>query len=639
MTALKKLLALLLCLAMVLSFAACGGNDNADGKDDGENGEDATQATLNKGDENCDHVWGEWEVTKEGSCTKDGTQIRACETCGREERETIYAPGHDFSGDECDTCGKKAPSCEHKKTKTVVVSRATCEDDGRTHKVCTKCNGIVDVEYEYATGHVYVYHDNQEPTCTEPGWYSYSTCENCDYNDMEEIEPKGHAYIAGVCQECGVTDANFEVIDGIAPTVNEYTVTQAEAVVYDALTAQIDVHSGNMAKDEQKDTYTFTAAVTGRYYIWLTEVYDNTEMGIYVHNSLGEIARNSWCGNNEGVTVDCLAGETYSVFVCESWGTSTYNLNIGHMKAIVDISGYDVVNDSIEFLEQLNSYTFVPAANGTYRFQFSEMMDNCELRIHVYNRLNEEVAYSSYCGNGEGVTVENMVGGETYTISVEHDYNALSAYTLSIGKQTAVIDASAYTAIHDAISFVDQRNEYTFTVPANGSYRFELADITEGCDVNLYLFNRLGEQVSSYTYADNGDGITMSDLVAGDSYTIVVDYRYSLSSYTLKIGTPKAALDISSDMAVNDSIDFGDQVITYNFVADKEGDHSVAIVNMDENAHVELYIYAADGSTVDYDTYFYNGSTLWIHDVKVGDTYTICVQEDGYLVDYTISVQ
>lgn len=638
MTALKKLLALLLCLAMLLSFAACGGDDSADSEDDGEKEE--TQEPLNKGDENCAHEWGDWEVTKENTCTKDGVRMRQCQLCGREEKETVVAPGHAFYGGECETCGKNAPDCEHKKTELVVISQATCEEDGVTNEVCTKCHGIVDVDYDYAYGHDTEYHEGQDPACTEPGWYYYYSCVNCDYTTKEEIPAKGHSYIAGTCVDCGAVDDSFEVVDAPASVTNEHTVTKAEAVPYDAVAAQVDVHTGNMAQDGQQDTYTFTAAVTGRYYIWMTEIYDSAEMGIYVHNPLAEeIGRNSYAGNNEGVTVNCVAGETYTVYVCESWGTSTYQLNIGHMKALVDISGYDVVNDSIEFQEQLNAYTFVPAVDGTYRFQFSEMMDNCELRIRVYNRLNEEIASSSYCANGEGVTVNGMVAGETYTIQVEHDYNALSAYTMSIGKQSATVDVSAFTAVHDALSFTDQKNQYTFTVPANGTYRFELANVSQDCDMNLYVYNSLGEQVGSYTYADNGDGVTMSDLVAGDTYTIAICQRYTLTGYTLKICTPKAAQDISSDMAINDRIDFGDQVNVYNFVADKSGDHTVAIVNMDEDAHVEIYIYDAAGSTVDYDTYFYNGDTLWIYDVQEGDAYTIQIHADGYLTDYTVSVQ
>lgn len=638
MTSLKRLLALLLCLAMVLSFAACSDNGGSNDDDDKKEKEEEKGESLNRGDEDCDHVWGEWEILKENSCTKDGSQMRTCELCEREEKETIVAPGHAFYGDKCEECGKKAPECAHKKTKEVKISEATCEKDGRTNIVCTKCNGIVNVNYEYSYGHTYVYHEGKDPTCKEPGWYSYSTCEKCDYTSLEEIPATGHAFVAGVCTSCGEADGNFEVVNGITITNNEYTVPKTDPVSYDVVAAVIDVHTGNMAAEEQKDTYTFTAAETGRYYIWLTEVLSGTDIGVYVHNSLGEIASNHYCGNEEGVTVDCVAGETYTIYLCESWGFSSYQLNVGHKKATVDISGYDVINDSIEYLEQYNTYTFTPAVAGSYNFSFSEMMNNCELRIHVFNRLNEEIAWENYCSNGEGVTVDNMVAGETYTIAVEHDYYDMSSYTMTVGKQSAVVDASAYTAIHDSIRYPDQKNVYNFVVPANGAYRFELANITDNKEVDLYVYNHLGERVNYSTYVGNGEGLTLTDLVAGDTYTIVVEYSYELADYTLKIGTPKAALDISSDMAVKDRIEYGDQVITYNFVADKDGDHSIVIL-MDSDARVELYIYDKNGNTIDYDSYFYNGDALYLNDVKVGDAYTICVYEDGYLVDYTLSVQ
>ena len=49
----------------------------------------------------------------------------------------------------------------------------------------------------------------KEPTCTEVGNESYSTCTRCDYTTYAEIPAKGHSYSTAVipptCVESGYT--------------------------------------------------------------------------------------------------------------------------------------------------------------------------------------------------------------------------------------------------------------------------------------------------------------------------------------------------------------------------------------------------------------------------------------------------
>lgn len=76
---------------------------------------------------NCDehldaaaHDFGEWTVTKEATCTEDGSQTRACATCGYEETAVIPAAGHSFGDWE-------------------IISDATETQDGSTKHVCKVC--------------------------------------------------------------------------------------------------------------------------------------------------------------------------------------------------------------------------------------------------------------------------------------------------------------------------------------------------------------------------------------------------------------------------------------------------------------------------------------------------------------------
>ena len=46
-------------------------------------------------------------------------------------------------------------------------------------------------------GHELIYHDNQEPSCTNSGWYFYEECVRCNYTTYEEIMPACHRIKTG----------------------------------------------------------------------------------------------------------------------------------------------------------------------------------------------------------------------------------------------------------------------------------------------------------------------------------------------------------------------------------------------------------------------------------------------------------
>lgn len=57
--------------------------------------------------------------------------------------------------------------------------------------------------------HSSVHHDAKAPTCTEPGWEEYVTCEGCAYTTYKEIPATGHTYEDGACVDCGEKDPDY----------------------------------------------------------------------------------------------------------------------------------------------------------------------------------------------------------------------------------------------------------------------------------------------------------------------------------------------------------------------------------------------------------------------------------------------
>lgn len=614
MNTFKKLTAVLLCLSMVFALAACSEEEPADNSAELE----AIQETLAEGSDDCNHTWSKWDEMVEASCTNDGIEVRTCETCGKQESQTLPAFGHDFDDGRCSDCDRKEKRCEHDDTEEVIIKAPTCTEKGKMHEICEECKAVVDDERLPALGHSYVWRDYQDATCTEQGWYGHEICENCGDGYVDYIAPYGHSFAGGVCQQCQATNEAFTTltVEGIPqnPLVIEGAVTET----YTATPAQIDVVTGSFTAEDEVHSYTLTTTTAGVYRLWFTEVYSGNYMNLYISNSLGEQLKwSSWCGNNDGFTVTLEPG-TYTVQVEQRSGLTSYNLNVGYQKAVVDVTPYGKLIDSIDFTDQEIYYTFTPAETGLYRFTLGEMISSLDVNLALYNYLGEQLYWSSWCGNGDGLTATTLNAGETYLICVQ-ERSGTGTFHLSIGKQTATTDISGYNSISDSLTFQDQQNFYTF-VADSASVRFEIMDLVSDAYVDLRLYNYLGETVASDSWCSNGEGFTVTDLVIGNTYTVRVEQYSGLSGYTLNMHTEKAPVDITTGMGVIDSIEYSDQVNVYNLSVSEGGIYYLYILdaegsadsNVWDDASVSVYVYDSNGYYVNGYSYMDGGDSMWL---------------------------
>lgn len=92
------------------------------------------------------HIWSEWTVTAEATCTENGSRERTCSECEAVEVETIPA-GHAWS-------------------EWTVTAEATCTEDGSRERTCTRCDET-EVEAIHAAGHTWDTDDEDAAaTCT-----------------------------------------------------------------------------------------------------------------------------------------------------------------------------------------------------------------------------------------------------------------------------------------------------------------------------------------------------------------------------------------------------------------------------------------------------------------------------------------
>lgn len=423
----------------------------------------------------------------------------------------------------------------------------------------------------------------------------------------------------------------------------EQSAHSIEGLTYNAanaVAADIVSYSGSIGADGQEDWYNFTTPYEGLYRVDISGIYNGTAVNLYLYNDLGDvIASDTYCQNEEGFTARGLeAGKTYTIKVAQDTGYTSYSLAIGMQKAPIDLTGYTEINDSVEYIDQKNVYYFSVPITGRYRFDMSEIHSGTSIELYLLDSLGDMVASDTYCTNGEGLTLRDLQAGAVYEIHVEQD-NGFSGYKLSIGYQKDTVDITGYTLVNDSIEYTDQRNVYTFTVPIDGRYRFEVSGLSGGASVELYMFNYLDEIVNSDTYCTNGEGITVKGLNAGETYEVQIREDNGFSSYTLSIGKQKETVDISDKMYVSDSVEYTDQRNVYSFTAKSSGDVTVKIAGLESGVNVESCVFDDLENTVVSDTCFTNGESITIKDCTAGEHYEIQIRQDDGLSDYTLEIK
>lgn len=117
------------------------------------------------------HIFTEWVVTKEPTCTENGVETRTCSKCGESESRPIPATGHDEGT-------------------WITTKDPTCTENGQKELHCNSCDEVLDTEIIPAKGHDAEWVVTKEPTTSEPGIESY-VCKTCgEVIDTREIPIK-----------------------------------------------------------------------------------------------------------------------------------------------------------------------------------------------------------------------------------------------------------------------------------------------------------------------------------------------------------------------------------------------------------------------------------------------------------------
>ena len=157
------------------------------------------------------HTYGNAVITKQPTCTSEGTKTKTCTKCNATVTETIPKTSHKYANTvvaptcttdgytlhKCSACGTSykdntTKATGHSYGNSVVTKQPTCTSEGTAIKTCTKCNATV-TETIPKTSHKYA-NTVVAPTCTTDG-YTLHKCSVCgtSYKDST-TKATGHSY-------------------------------------------------------------------------------------------------------------------------------------------------------------------------------------------------------------------------------------------------------------------------------------------------------------------------------------------------------------------------------------------------------------------------------------------------------------
>ena len=234
------------------------------------------------------HTYGSAVITKQPTCTSEGTKTKTCTQCGATVTETIAKTSHKYVATvvaptcttngytlhKCSVCGTSykdntTKATGHSYGNSVVTKQPTCTSEGTAIKTCTKCNATV-TETIPKTSHKYA-DTVVAPTCTANG-YTLHKCSVCgtSYKDST-TKATGHSYGNSVvtkqptCTSEGTaiktcTKCNATVTETIPKTSHKY----ADTVVAPTCTTNgYTLHKCSVCGTSYKDS---TTKATGHSY-------------------------------------------------------------------------------------------------------------------------------------------------------------------------------------------------------------------------------------------------------------------------------------------------------------------------------------------------------------------------------------
>lgn len=277
----------------------------------------------------------------------------------------------------------------------------------------------------------------------------------------------------------------------------------------------------SVSYEDQCNAYRFTCTNSGIHYFYLSQTEANTKFLMSLKDNLGYSLINTYSG---GKAAELKAGETYYLYIEQYNSLGNYTLNVCHPKNSRDITGYTTIDDSIQYVDQCNTYTFRPAVSGYYGFELNQVNADTKFVMYMYDSYNNKLL--STHNNRKSVYLEaNM----EYRFVVEY-YNGFSGYRLLVGYPKETLGIVEEAIIYDKLTFEDQVNTYLFTASTAKIAEVNMTVYDKNTNLRIRVLDAYGNNIYR---GNNSEG--KFECEAGALYTVEVVQNSGLTGYEIKI--------------------------------------------------------------------------------------------------------
>jgi len=327
---------------------------------------------------------------------------------------------------------------------------------------------------------------------------------------------------------------------------------------------------GSIESSSDTDWYVINLDANAQYRIKLAGIPEGNDFDLYVFNSNLEQVASSRYGSNfdENITLHTTTAGLYYinvyVYTFNSTGDHSYQLMVYPNSSAPD--SYEP-NDSGTTAKAINSGTAINATinaatdddwyvldisrSGKITVTLNNIPAGCDYDILIFNRGSvTSIMKGSYNASNQSEKVSAVINwsGKYYIKVYSYSgYNASSSYELKAVVSTPdTYESNDYIGeitnlnMGDSIlATIDNQNDvdlYEFSISETDTYRFELQNIPEGRDYNLYIYDIYGNLYAASLFGGNVDAIINIDLDPGEYFMKVVSasgysdvLRYSLS--------------------------------------------------------------------------------------------------------------
>ena len=156
-------------------------------------------------------------ITKDSTCTEEGSRHFKCKVCGKEQDEVIPKKEHAYEDvaakeatctedgwaayKKCKDCGAETDHETYGKTGhnyvETITKEATCQETGVLHHECSKCHDKYDTDIAIVAHKYDTLVPKKNVTCTEDGHSAYHICVWCKAEKPDDkivYEAQGHRY-------------------------------------------------------------------------------------------------------------------------------------------------------------------------------------------------------------------------------------------------------------------------------------------------------------------------------------------------------------------------------------------------------------------------------------------------------------